>query len=333
MPEEPIQLLVVGVGSIGERHLRCFQKTDRCEVALCEPNESLRKKIAEQYDVSAAFDTVETAIEHGRWSAAVIATPAPYHVPIAVQLAKLGCHLLIEKPLSTSTAGIVELQEAVAANSVVAAVGYVQRAHPALQRLKQQVDSGRFGNPLQVRVVLGHPFAQFRPAYRDVYFARREDGGGAIQDALTHFYNSVEWIVGPTTRVMTDAEHLHLDGVTVEDTVHTIARHGRVLASFALNMYEPSNDSSITVVCEQGAVCSDFKQLRCSWISEPVTDWNHEQIDVPERDTLYVIQANNFLDSIAGTDQPLCPLVDGITTLQTNLASLRSLEEGTWQEI
>ena len=136
MPEEPIQLLVVGVGSIGERHLRCFQKTGRCEVALCEPNESLRKKIAEQYDVSAAFDTVETAIEHGRWSAAVIATPAPYHVPIAVQLAKLGYHLLIEKPLSTSTAGIVELQEAVAANSVVAAVGYVQRAHPARKRAK-----------------------------------------------------------------------------------------------------------------------------------------------------------------------------------------------------
>ena len=35
-------ILIIGCGSIGERHLRCFQKTQRCTVSACDTSESLR---------------------------------------------------------------------------------------------------------------------------------------------------------------------------------------------------------------------------------------------------------------------------------------------------
>ena len=326
-------MLVVGVGAIGERHLRCFQETGRCELAICEPNAELRAEVADRYDIADSFPDVETAIEQSAFNAAVIATPAPLHVPLATLLARQECHLLIEKPLSTNVAGIDVLRKTVAERSLVAAVGYTQRAHPGLQAIKQQIDSGRFGRPLQIRVVLGHPFAHFRPAYRDVYFARHEDGGGAIQDAITHSYNSVQWLVGPCHRLVTDATHLKLDGVDVEDTVHTMARHGDVMASFALNLYEASNEAMITVTCEAGTLQCDFKRVRWSWVTQPAGSWNHEPVDVPGRDVLYIAQANVFLDCIDGTAQPLCTLDEGFETLLTNLASLRSSEQRKWQDI
>jgi predicted dehydrogenase len=327
------KILIVGVGSIGERHLRCFQTTGRCELAICEPNDELRATIADRYGISHSFSEVEAAIAGGTYDGAVIATPAPHHVRLATLLANQQCHLLIEKPLSTNFDGIDVLRQAVARQSLVAAVGYCQRAHPGLQALKAQLDSGRFGRPLQVRFVLGHPFAHFRPAYRDVYFARREDGGGAIQDAMTHMYNSVQWLVGPCTRLVTDATHRALDGVEVEDTVHTLARHGNVMAAYTLNMYEASNELMLTVTCEAGTVQCDFKRVRWSWVSEPAGPWNHQPVELPERDTLYTAQATGFLDSIDGKARPLCTLEEGIDTLRTNLASLKSSDLGEWQQI
>jgi len=98
-------------------------------------------------------------------------------------------------------------------------------------------------------------------------------------------------------------------------------------------MYESSNEMMMTIVCDSGTVQCDLKRGRWSWVVEPVGAWNHEPVDVPDRDSLYVTQANVFLDSIEGRAEPLCTLDEGIDTLWTNLASLRSADQGNWQEI
>ena len=68
----PSRILILGVGSIGERHLRCFQTTGRCQVAFCEPNEDRRNEIAAKYGVT-GYDSWESALEEETFSAAVIA--------------------------------------------------------------------------------------------------------------------------------------------------------------------------------------------------------------------------------------------------------------------
>ena len=103
------RVLVIGVGSIGERHLRCFRNTGRAELALCEVNEALRADVARRYGVGRAFGRFEDALAEPH-DVAVIATPAPLHVPQATRLAEAGVHLLIEKPLSTSLDGVDRLR-------------------------------------------------------------------------------------------------------------------------------------------------------------------------------------------------------------------------------
>src|SRR5690606_5691963 len=118
-------------------------------------------------------------------------------------------------------------------------VAYVYRAHPAAQATREAIQSGRFGKPLQVVAVSGQPFAHFRPAYRDIYYAHHDQGGGAIQDGLTHTLNLCEWLVGPITRLSADAAHLRLEGVDVEDTAHVLARHDdHVMGSYAVNHHQ-----------------------------------------------------------------------------------------------
>lgn len=328
----PPRILVIGVGSIGERHLRCFQSTGRCDLAFCEPMAYRRAEVADRYGVT-GYDSWESALDHENFSTAIIASPAPFHIETARPLAERGIDLLIEKPLSLNMDGISRLEKTVAENDVRVVVAFVYRALPALQKMRVALQSGVFGEILQIQVQTGQNFPFYRPAYRDIYYADPEQGGGLIQDMLPHSLNTVEWIAGPTTKVVVDAAHKMLEGVTVEDTVNLLARHGKVMSSFTVNQHQPVNESSITVNCSAGATRWELTGHRWLSATEIGGEWKEEDAFVHERDDFYILQANAFLDFLEGKSDPLCPLEDGIATLRTTIATLKSREIGTWVEI
>src|SRR5207249_3484680 len=109
----------------------------------------------------------------------------------------------------------------------------------------------------------------------------------------------------------TDAEHQVLEGVTVEDTVHLLARHGPVMASYSLNQHQAPNELTFTVVCERGTVRCEFHEQRWRWLTEPGGNWHDEVIPALERDTLFIAQANAFLDAALGDAPPPCSLAEG----------------------
>ena len=330
MTTKKLRILVIGVGSIGERHVRCYLATGRAEIGICELNSDLRSTIADRYAIAESFDNLDTALAAG-WDGALVATPAHTHIPISITVAKAGINLIIEKPLSTSLDGIDELRALVAEKNLVAAVSYNYRAHPGLTAMKKALDSGRFGKPLQLYAMVGQSFAFFRPAYREIYFADHAQGGGAIQDSITHTWNLAEWFIGPIDRILADADHQALEGGTVEDTVHALARHGSVMATYTVNLYQQPTESSLTIVCEKGTVRFELHENRWRCVTEVEGPWEDEAHVLPERDTWYTLNAETLLDAIAGIAPARCTLEDGIQTLRVNLAALKSAKTQTWQ--
>ena len=323
------RLLVIGGGSIGERHARCFQRTGRVEVELCEPNATVRADVVERYSLAAAYSDFETALATVP-DLAVICTPAPLHVPMALQLVDRGIPVLIEKPLSVRLDGVDELRSLVRERHVTVALAYVYRAHPVLARMRQELLSGRFGSPVQLVAVFGQSFPFYRPAYREIYYRDRATGGGAIQDALTHVLNAAEWLVGPVTALAADAAHLVLEGVEVEDTVHLIARHGPIMGSYSLNQHQPANEGTITIACQRGVVRFEMHKHCWKWMTEPGNEWREEPHAPLERDELFVRQAVSFLDAVDRGGAPLCSLDEGIQALRANLAALDAVESRSW---
>jgi predicted dehydrogenase len=316
------RVLIVGAGSIGERHLRCFGASQRCVMAVCEPLAARRQEIVQAYPVEVAAHDIDEAMAF-RPTAAVICAPANHHMCIAAQLAENGVHLLIEKPLSTELSGIDELNMLIERNQLVASVAYVHRAHPALEWMKQQIDSGRFGKPLQLYAMGGGHFPTGRPDYQQIYYSQHKTGGGAIQDALTHIINAAEWLVGPIDRLSSDAGRLALEGIEVEDTVHVLARHGSVMSCFCLNQFQFPAELSITVVCENGTCRYEPEKNRWRWMTDPGGDWSEQRVDPFTKDALYLRQANLFLDAIEHDSQPLCTLLEAEQSLRVNLSLLK----------
>jgi predicted dehydrogenase len=326
------RVVVVGAGSIGERHVRCFLSTGRADVAFVEPRSELRAEIAGRYSKARAFDSLESALEQPH-DAAVIATPAPLHVAQATTFVNRGAHVLIEKPLGVNANGVDELAALAQKQKCTVAVAYVYRAHPVIAEMRAAIQENRFGRPVELVAVCGQHFPLYRPAFRETYYASHSSGGGAIQDALTHIINAGEWLVGPIDRVVSDAERCVLDGVNVEDTVHVLARHGDLLASYALNQHQPPNETTITIVCERGA--ARFEMHACRWreMVTPGGEWIDHSRPALERDELFTRQASAFLDAIEQGTPPACSLFEGLHTLHANQAILASVTSGRWEPV
>ena len=327
------RILVVGTGSIGERHLRCLLATGRVTVSICELDEATRDRMAASYEVEKTFQDLEEALED-KHDAAFIATPAHLHIAMAKQVVQAGLHVFIEKPLSTQLEGIEDLMRWIAQEDRIAAVGYVYRHYPMLTTIKKAIDEERFGTPLHLTVVSGQHFPTYRPAYKNIYYADPSQGGGAIQDALTHLINAGQWLVGPVDRVTADADHLVLEGVTVEDTVNVLARHGKVLASYSLNQHQAPNEMTLTLVCENGTVRAELHKKRWGWMTCPDEAWQYETWSDLGRDDAFILQANAFLDGLEGKGEIACSIEEGLATLQCTLGILAAVKNAPgWQSI
>lgn len=331
--ELPIfSVLVIGCGSIGERHLRCFQKTGRARVAVCDTNSRLVQDVASRYEVP-GFDSLEAAqagFESDVW---VICTPAQTHLPLALRGLEAGKHLLIEKPLAVDLMQVEAVRAAMAGKALHVAVAYVYHTMPWVQALRQALLDGVIGEPKHATVVAGQHFPTFRPAYREIYYTRHETGGGAIQDALTHMANMTEWLLGPTTKLFCDAAHQVLEGVTVEDTVNIVARNGGTLVTYAMNQFQAPNEVELRIHGEKGSLAMQGHKRRWGVQLAGEADWTWHLHPTVERDDWFIRQAGCFLDGIEGKPSPLATFEEAVQTLKFNLAALESVRTGRQIEL
>jgi predicted dehydrogenase len=331
------RIVVIGVGSIGERHLRCFGGTGRAEMGLCELNPELRARIAEKYDIARPYDRFD-AVLADKPDAVVICTPANLHTSMMRASAQAGVHFLVEKPLAISTDGLDEVARLVTERRLTTMVAYVLRCHPALIAMHAAITSGKFGRPLNLVAVVGQNFPFHRPAYREIYYRDRATGGGAVQDALTHILDAGQWFAGPIDRVVADLEHQALEGVDVEDTVHVLARQGAaedcsVMSAYTLNQHQPADEVTLKVVCERGMVEYGGPLRRWRWMTEPGGTWQEETFPQFERDTMFIAQANAFLDALDGRGAATCTLAEAMHTLKVHAAIFASAASSRWEAV
>ena len=327
-----LSILIIGCGSIGERHLRCFQSTGRAQVTACDADPRLLETMARTYQVPTVGDW-QQALAAKRYDAAVICTPAHLHVPMATQILRSGLHVLIEKPLSQSLAGVAELIEARNRSGRQAAVAYILHVYPLLRQAREFLLSGDLGPIRHVTLTSGQDFPGGRPAhavhYSKTYYRDRKTGGGAIQDALTHTANWVESVLGPTDSIVGDCAHLVLPEVTVEDTVNLSARHGDVLVNYTLNQFQAPNESTLQFNTAKGSLKIEFHHRRWGVFRLGDKDWTWNEVPAGERDTPFIEQASRFIDQIEGKPATLCTLEAALQTLRFNLAALAATDSGT----
>ena len=137
-----IRVGVVGVGHIGKNHARIYGEIPQAEfVAVLETDRAAARAAEEAYGVEAVA-TLDAFAE--RVEAASICTPTPGHHPVARELLARGRHVLVEKPITETTAQARELVELASRKGCILQVGHVERFNPVLAALEKRLKRPRF---------------------------------------------------------------------------------------------------------------------------------------------------------------------------------------------
>jgi len=135
---------VVGTGYWGSKHVRVLNGLDRvASVALIDTSEDRLRPLLRAYPSSRGFTSLHAALPH--IEALVVATPPTTHVPIALEAIRAGKHVLVEKPLATTSAGAQQLIDEAEAAGVLLMVGHTFEYNSAVGRLRELVQSRELG--------------------------------------------------------------------------------------------------------------------------------------------------------------------------------------------
>ena len=328
MPQPHV--LVVGGGSIGERHVRCFLKTNECDVSVCEMDAAKRDKLAKTYAVKQAYPDFDK-VPLDRFQVVVVACPAPFHMPQSLAAARAGCHVLCEKPLSDKPEGIQELIDTVRAKKLVAATAFTMRSVSAIRRLKQVIDEGTIGTARLAVSNISQFFPHIRPDYQRIYFAKKAMGGGCLFDMCPHTINMMEWFLGPETAISCLTDRLALEGIETDDTTIINTRHrSGAFSQINCTMIAYHYRYDVSIHGTKGSVVYDYVKGEVATYTQPEPPAGKARIEKfpTERDELYIEQARHFLAATRGEKPVACTLEEGWQTLRAVFAARRSVESG-----
>src|SRR5262249_1388368 len=121
------EILIAGLGSVGRRHLRNLLALGHTRICLFRTGRSTLPDsdltgFPVEHDLSTALARKPIAV--------IISNPSSLHMNVALAAARAGAHLLIEKPLSHDLNSVATLEHLVAAQRLVAQVGFQFRFNP-----------------------------------------------------------------------------------------------------------------------------------------------------------------------------------------------------------
>lgn len=313
------RVLVVGLGSIGKRHLRIIRELlpdadirvlhhRRCTDVPKYSNGCVR-------DIRAACDFQPHI--------AVIASPATQHLESAVRLAGIGCHLLIEKPLSDSVDGIDELIAERDRHKVKIQVAYNLRFHSALEFFRNQIQRDRVGKILSVRCEIGQFLPTWRPGtdYRKGVSANRSLGGGVLLE-LSHELDYLRWIFGDVKSLSANLKkHSKLE-IDVEDSAYLTMTFSSKesnegpTASLCMDFIRHDTTRTCTAIGENGTLKWNALTGVVELWEENADGWEELFIHQHQRDDTYRLEWISFLESVNEQKETQILIEDGLEVIR-----------------
>ncbi len=141
-----INVALIGHGYWGKNLLRnLIENSDSGNIYLCDSNSSRATTVIYPTSNITSCSNWEDVAINKNIDAVVIATPTSTHYSIAKRCLSEGKHVLVEKPLCTSTQEAEELCELAEKNGLVLMVDHIYLYNPIVRQLKGFLQCSDFG--------------------------------------------------------------------------------------------------------------------------------------------------------------------------------------------
>jgi predicted dehydrogenase len=304
--------LVVGTGSIGQRHMQVLQANGMVKVIAFPVRTQRSSELrAMKIDTAENWKQVNAlGVTH-----AIIATETCRHPKDVQDSLDAGCHVIVEKPMAVDAVTALFTWQYANQSKQNLYVGCCMRFHNALNTFRNQLPC--IGNIHSIRIECQSYLPDWRPQhpYKDSYSARYNEGG-VLRD-LIHEIDYAGWLFGWPDAIMAKVRITqHLD-ITAEDTADILweTRDGGVV-SITLDYLSRPARRQMRAYGEFGTMEWDglTGRVRLALAGESP----REIISTQTRDEMYLAQDLAFIEVTSGTCKPdtrLATGADGVRAL------------------
>jgi len=300
-----MKILIIGLGSIGRRHLSCLQRIGGLDLAAFR---TAKGTLFEQSDIKEFFSRSE-ALQF-KPEGVIVANPTALHVDESLPFLENGIPVLIEKPLAASLVNANQLRP----YQHLIRVAYVFRFSTVSRFLKTQFETDR---PFKVSYKRSfylpkwHSYAD----YTKEYTARKDLGGGVLR-TLSHEIDLALDMFGYPIEVLGLTDRLSTLKIDVDDfALLSMKMRQGVRVNLELDYFSPQNINFGEAITETGkyewnideVFFQDFRD------SEKCTLLAKENESFDEN---YFRQINDFLQFVETGVSLNASYADGVETLR-----------------
>jgi len=325
--EMTMKILVIGCGSIGERHIKNLKNLSANTIIAYDINPDRLQVIKETYSLD-VFDNIDVAFDQHP-GIVIVCTPPTLHIPIAMKAIDHGAHVFIEKPLSHTLKNVDDFLKKAKKKKLMVFVGYNLRFHKGIRLMKQLFDEGNIGKALFVRAEFGQYLPDWRPSqdYKKSYTANKNMGGGIILDG-SHEIDYVRWFFGEIKEISCFAGTISSLNVDVEDTAEIILKtENNIIAEIHLDFLQRAYSRNCKIIGTEGTLIWDYPGSYVKLYTVRTKQWKIFPIQTDPND-MYLEEMKYILDCINGKSNLLIDGYAAKKVLEIALSAKKSAKLG-----
>ena len=291
--------VVIGAGSIGQRHIRNLHQLGIKEIAALRSGQGPGKALPGEFAVKEI--TGLDQLEEFQPDVAIVSNPTSKHLESISECLPFVRGVFVEKPLAATLAGVSDLLEQISKRRVVSFVGYNLQFHAAVKCILKVLGGSELGSPLVLQAQVGQWVGDWHPDedYRSSYVSRKDLGGG-VSLTLSHELHLAAELLGPVTGVfamLSSSSLLDLDVDVISDFL--MQHSSGAISQIHLDMIQRPAHRTGTISCERGWISYDLIKgnvvMQSAEQESPVTVWDKAQYDVNDA---YVEEMATFLSYV-----------------------------------
>ncbi len=323
-----MKFLIAGFGSIGRRHFRNLVKLGQRDIIFYRTHQStIPDEELKGYPIES---DLKAALSHHP-DAVIVTNPTASHLDVAIPAAEMGCHLLIEKPLSHSLERVDKLERIIRRGSAQVLVGFQFRYHPGLLQIRDWIQQAVIGDVYFVRAHWGEYLPDWHPweDYREGYSAKKDLGGGVLL-TLCHPIDYLRWIFGEMDTVSVVLGGQNVLGLEVEELAEASIRfQSGILGELHVNYLQRPPAHFLEIFGSAGTISWNYISGMLKLYRVENQAWETYPLPLTfSRNDLFLTEMRHFIQIVSGNQPPGCSLEDGIEVQKIITAFYKSAKVG-----
>ena len=316
------KVLIVGYGSIGNRHLENFLRFKDIQLTVYTKRNDIQLLKKKGIKVS---DSLNECLKENP-NIGIIANETSLHVPTAIKLAKAGLDLFLEKPLSNSLKDVEKLHAIVKKKKLITQMGCNLRFHPCIKKIKSLIEQEKIGKIISAQVQNCSYLPDFHrwEDYRKSYAARKDLGGGVILTQI-HEIDYMYWFFQEVENVVSMSGKFSALDVTAEDYMSSLLQFkNKIIGELHMDYFQRPSFRSCKIRGTKGEIywnsdnnCVNiFNMNKRKWETKFDNGFSHNL----DTYASYVEELKHFLKCVKHRKKTINDLEQGVTTLKIALA-------------